>query len=208
MRAVFLDRDGVLNENVWYADTSRWESPRAADDFRLNSGILPALVRLRDAGFQLFLVSNQPNRAKGKCSATALPAMHAILLDALESAGLHLVEAYYCTHHPAHTGPCPCRKPSPYFLLEAARVYGVQLSQSWMIGDRATDMACGRAAGTQTAWVHTGQEQFTPTPEQFDLSGPDLPEVVNQILSLQRPCPKEAWIQRKIAYAACDASGT
>lgn len=183
MRAVFLDRDGVLNENVWYADTGKWEAPREVSDFRLKAGIIPALLGLADAGYCLFLVSNQPNAAKGKSSAAALPAMHAKLLDALQSAGLRFEEAYYCIHHPEHTGPCLCRKPSPYFLHEAARNYGVQLAESWMVGDRATDMACGRAAGVRTAWVNTGQESDTPAPEQMDLSGLGLTEIVGQMLA-------------------------
>jgi D-glycero-D-manno-heptose 1,7-bisphosphate phosphatase len=185
MRAVFLDRDGVLNENVWYADTRKWEAPREVAAFRLKPGVIPALLRLRNAGYRFFLVSNQPNVAKGKSSVAALPAMHARLLGELRSAALRFEEAYYCTHHPVHTGPCLCRKPSPYFLQEAARVYGVQLADSWMVGDRVSDMACGRAAGVRTAWVNTGQEPDTPAPEQVDVSGPDLAEVVERMLCEQ-----------------------
>ena len=182
-RAVFLDRDGVLNRNLWYADTGAWESPRSPAEFVLVDGVLPALVLLRDAGFLLFLVSNQPNEAKGKSAAGALEAMHAQLVAALAGAGLALLDAFYCTHHPDHTGPCVCRKPSPHFLKEAARDHGLALQQCWMVGDRVTDMQCGRAAGTRTAWVNTGQEPDTPDASLMDASGLNLASVVEHILS-------------------------
>ena len=183
MRAVFLDRDGVLNRNAWYADTGAWESPRAPDEFALCDGVLPALAMLRDAGFLLFVVSNQPNAVNGKSPPGALEAMHQALAGALASAGLALAGAFYCTHHPRYTGPCPCRKPSPYFLEKAAREHGLALADCWMVGDRATDMECGRAAGVRTAWVNTGQEPRTPDRALVDLAGGSLEEVSVQIVS-------------------------
>ncbi len=180
-RAVFLDRDGVLNRNVWYADTQAWESPRSPEEFTLHDGVLPALAILRDAGFLLFLVSNQPNAVNGKSKPDALDAMHAQLSAALASAGLRLEDAFYCTHHPRFTGPCPCRKPSPFFLQKAARDHGLALPGCWMVGDRATDMECGRAAGTRTAWVKTGQEPRSPGRELMDMEGSTLAELAPEI---------------------------
>ncbi len=181
-RAVFLDRDGVLNRNVFYPDTGAWESPRHARKFELVGGVLPALARMRDAGFLLFLVSNQPNAAKGKSSPDALQAMHALLAAAMEASNLRFSGVFYCTHHPAFTGPCICRKPSPYFLVQAAHAHSLDLAQCWMVGDRATDMECGRAAGTHTAWIRTGQERQVPSPELVDIRGADLGDVAGQIL--------------------------
>ncbi len=181
-RAVFLDRDGVLNQNVFYEDTCCWESPRCVSEFRFTDGLVPALQQLRDAGFLLFLVSNQPNEAKGKSSPGVLAAMHALLTQELAAAALVLEDAFYCTHHPQITGHCVCRKPSPYFLLQAAGAHDLSLSDSWMVGDRATDMECGRAAGTRTAWVETGQERVRPLPGCTDIQGSSLPDVVRQIL--------------------------
>ncbi len=182
-RAVFLDRDGVLNPNVFYADTRCWESPRAPDEFRLADGIVPALAQLQAAGFQLFVVSNQPNEAKGKSAAGALDAMHAMLLSWLGAGGIALAGAFYCRHHPEFTGPCVCRKPSPHFLKQALAAYGLAPALCWMIGDRATDMECGRAAGTRTAWIRTGQERVAPAAGMFDLKSTDLPGAVEQILA-------------------------
>ena len=177
-RAVFLDRDGVLNRNVWYRDTGAWESPRLPHEFELADGVLPALAILRDAGFLLFVVSNQPNVAKGKAPPGALEAMHTILTEALAAYGLTLTGAFYCTHHPSISSPCPCRKPSPYFLQRAAHDHGLLLADCWMVGDRVTDMECGRAAGTRTGWVNTGQEPETPAPHLVDVEGASLPAIV------------------------------
>lgn len=180
-RAVFLDRDGVLNPNVWYGDTREWESPRLPHEFRLADGVLPALATLRDAGFLLFIVSNQPNVAKGKAPPGALEAMHALLTGWLTAHRLSLAGAFYCTHHPTVTGPCLCRKPGPYFLHEAARDHDLRLTDCWMVGDRATDMECGRSAGTRTGWVNTGQEPETPSPHMVDVQGANLQEIVGKI---------------------------
>ncbi len=182
-RAVFLDRDGVLNRNVWYPDTGAWESPRRWTEFQLAQGVLPALASLRDAGYLLFLVSNQPNVAKGKSPPGELEAMHGLLTEQLAGARIALAEAFYCVHHPEFTGPCLCRKPSPYFLNEAARVYELSLSECWIIGDRSTDVACGRAAGVRTVWVRTGQEHDVPDSMSVDIWSKSLPDAANQILA-------------------------
>ncbi len=185
-RAVFLDRDGVLNRNVWYEDTAAWEAPRSLDEFTLHEGALPALALLRDAGFALFVVSNQPNVVNGKGSAEVLAAQDERLREALAAAGVDLAEAFYCTHHPDFTGECPCRKPSPHFLEQAAREHGIALAESWMIGDRVTDMQCGRGAGARTAWIYTGQEPDSPDPALVDVSGQSLAEIVEKIGSAPR----------------------
>jgi len=157
-RAVFLDRDGVINHNVYYADTGEWESPRRTADFIFMNGVLPALESLQRADFLLFVVSNQPSFAKGKTSLDELHAVHAHMEYLLEANKIRLTDAYYCFHHPAGivrelAVQCNCRKPSPYFLLAAASDYGLELPESWMIGDRDTDIKCGHAAGVQTIQV-------------------------------------------------------
>jgi D-glycero-D-manno-heptose 1,7-bisphosphate phosphatase len=184
-RAVFLDRDGVLNRNIYYPDTHAWESPRTPGAVRLTPGIAPALASLKAAGYLLIVVSNQPNAAKGKCSREALDLVHAQVVSLLASEAIALDAHYLCLHHPDHTGPCECRKPSPFFLLEAAATYGIDLDQSWMIGDRATDVACGRAAGTRTIWIDNGERTPAPSPENApDLIAPSAPEAIAHLLEL------------------------
>ena len=180
----------MLNRNVFYPDTSAWESPRQPHEFELAEGVVPALARLRAAGFLLFLVSNQPNAAKGKSTPEALRTMHGVLEVRLRAAGLEFSGVFYCTHHPAFTGPCLCRKPSPYFLEQAARQHGLALEPCWMIGDRATDMECGRAAGARTAWVRTGEERAEPRTGLVDLRSESLPDAVEQILKFKGRRPE------------------
>jgi D-glycero-D-manno-heptose 1,7-bisphosphate phosphatase len=156
--ALFLDRDGLLNELVFYPSSGEWESPRIRADFRLLPGVGGALAAFSEAGWPLFLVSNQPSCAKGKTTMADLLDVHAALLEALAPLGVAFREAYYCYHHPDSIvpelkGPCACRKPSPHFLREAARVHGLDLSASWMIGDQDMDLLCGRNAGCRTVLV-------------------------------------------------------
>src|SRR5580658_7313224 len=161
-RAVFLDRDGVINRNVWNPATLEYESPLTADAFELLPGVLSALAELRRAGYLIFLVSNQPNYAKQKVSMEILDAIHQKLIAATARAGIAWAACYYCFHHPegfiqGYSGACVCRKPSPYFLFWARRDFGLELSLSWMIGDRESDVQCGRAAGTRTILIADGE---------------------------------------------------
>jgi len=148
--AVFLDRDGVLNRNVWNPRTGQYESPLRPEQFELLPRVIPSLQLLCNAGYLLFLVSNQPNYAKGKASMEALDAIHNKLEAALAEAKIVFTAFYYCYHHPEFSGECSCRKPSPYFLLKARDAFGIDLVASWMVGDRVTDIECGRKAGVRT----------------------------------------------------------
>ena len=190
-RAVFLDRDGVLNRNVYYPDTQAWESPRAAEQVQLTPGIADALSLLKTAGYLLIVVSNQPNAAKGKCSREALDLVHAQVVSLLAAKNIALDAHYLCFHHPEHTGPCQCRKPSPFFLRTAAVDYGIDLDRSWMIGDRATDVACGRAAGTRTVWIDTGEGSAAPDPAIAPtLIARNVPEAIAHLLELASPATR------------------
>lgn len=184
-RAVFLDRDGVLNRNVYYSDSGEWEAPRKSADLELLPGVPQALIRLRAAGYALFLVSNQPSFAKGKTGLTELHAVHDRLCELVGRTIFDSV--YYCFHHPEgvvpeFSGPCRCRKPSPYFLELAAKDHGIDLSGSWMIGDRHSDVLCGRAAGARTIQVDFGHPSQTPAQASPDHRAADLPAAVELIL--------------------------
>ena len=159
--AVFLDRDGVLNRNVWNPATGQSESPLTPEQFELLPDVLPALRLLCDAGYLLFLVSNQPNYAKGKASMDMLNAIHCRLETALTEAKISFAAFYYCFHHPEFTGECMCRKPSPYFLFQARDIFGVHLGASWIVGDRATDVECGRSAGMRTIEISDSSASTT-----------------------------------------------
>ena len=169
MKAVFVDRDGVINEPVW--DVDSFESPYRPEDVILVPGAAEALARLRDAGFALVLVSNQPAAAKGKATREALDAVHERVMDALR---IELDGVYYCHHHPDFTGPCDCRKPAPGLLLRAADELGLELSESWMIGDADTDVAAARSAGTHAVLVTHPRTGHRRSGAEADLIAPDL----------------------------------
>ena len=148
-KALFLDRDGVLDELVHHADTGEWEAPRSASEMRLLPGVGAALRGAAAAGWMIFVVSNQPDAAKGKTTRESLDAAHRRLLELLPDASV--TEFFYCFHRAEDR--CRCRKPQPYFLQEAARKYDIDLNGSWFVGDVATDVDCGRRAGTHTAML-------------------------------------------------------
>jgi D-glycero-D-manno-heptose 1,7-bisphosphate phosphatase len=184
-RAVFLDRDGVINRNVWNPATSQYESPLTADAFELLPGVMHALLRLQSAGFLLFVVSNQPNYSKGKSSIDTPAAIHRKLLALTTQAGIIFAGCYYCFHHPegsesGYAGPCVCRKPSPYFLLHAQEHFGIDLAASWMIGDRESDVQCGKAAGTRTILIQDAPQ--TPRSTIADESASQLADATQWIL--------------------------
>jgi D-glycero-D-manno-heptose 1,7-bisphosphate phosphatase len=188
-RAVFLDRDGVINRNVFNPGTGEYESPGKPEDFELHPEVLPALRALQRASFQLFLVSNQPNHAKSKSTLEELQAVHGLLVKALESTGVQFTSFYYCYHHPkgvvdGYSGPCECRKPSPYFLRKASREFAISLPDSWMVGDRATDVECGITAGVRTIRVDEDHPaQRSSVEPKADYEARDLGHAVTIILA-------------------------
>jgi D-glycero-D-manno-heptose 1,7-bisphosphate phosphatase len=153
--AVFLDRDGVLNETVWDAADGRHESPLHAGDVALVDGAADAVRRLAEAGARLVIVSNQPAAAKGKATEAELDAVHEQVAALWADAGVRPDAWRYCRH--AAGDGCACRKPLPGLLLDAAAELGIDLGASWLIGDTDADAGAGRAAGVRTILVeHPG----------------------------------------------------
>ncbi len=142
-RAVFLDRDGTLMEEVNYCN-----DPKTV---RVFPGTVGALQGLRHAGWLTVVVTNQSGLARGKISPEQYAAVNAEFLRQLPG-GIDAV--YFCADHP--DSPTPRRKPGSGMLEEAARNHGIDLSRSWMIGDKEIDVECGRRAGCRTILVRTG----------------------------------------------------
>jgi len=154
-RAVFLDRDGVINRYVCDPEFGTIDSPATPDEFVLTSGVSQALKELHELGFLLIVVSNQPGIAKGRFSPTLLDATTQKMNR--ETSGF-LDAVYYCLHHPQAVLPeyreqCECRKPRPGLLLQAAREWDVDLASSYMIGDGVVDVQAGNAAGVATIFI-------------------------------------------------------
>ena len=184
-RALFLDRDGVINELVHYPDYGEWESPRTVADLRMRPGIVDPLQQIVTRGWLVFLITNQPSYAKGKCRLEDLMDVHGEVLDRLRQSGVTITDSFVCYHHPASTiagyGDCSCRKPSPWFLVEAARAHDVDLARSWMAGDQDSDIEAGLRAGCRTALInyeHSDVKRGGRTP---DLVCADLAELVRNL---------------------------
>jgi D-glycero-D-manno-heptose 1,7-bisphosphate phosphatase len=157
-RAVFLDRDGVINAMCWDPDHGLVDSPSRPEEFRLLPGVTEALHDLRALGFRLVVVSNQPGIAKGKLTLRLLEAITHTMCAALRDAGIELDGIYYCLHHPeaivpAYRHACDCRKPRPGLLRQAACNLGLDPARSYMVGDGVTDVLAGKAAGCTTIWL-------------------------------------------------------
>jgi D-glycero-D-manno-heptose 1,7-bisphosphate phosphatase len=151
--AIFLDRDGVLIEDVHYL--------AAPEQVRLVPGSAEAIAALNRAGWPVVVVTNQAGVGKGLFPVEAVGEVHAHLSALLATFGATVAGYYFCPHHPeaeveAYRVRCDCRKPRPGMLLQAADELGLDLEQSWMIGDRVSDLEAGAAAGCRTVLVRTG----------------------------------------------------
>lgn len=145
--AVFLDRDGVINRERGYVC-------RAAD-FELIDGVLEAVRQIQDRGFTLVVVTNQSGIGRGYYDEAAYQEVDRAMRERFLAAGLPLAAVYYCPHAPAAN--CDCRKPAPGMLLRAQREHDIDLSRSWMVGDKESDLEAAHRAGVpQRVLVRSG----------------------------------------------------
>ncbi|MCR5488399.1 MAG: HAD-IIIA family hydrolase [Lachnospiraceae bacterium] len=161
--AVFLDRDGVLNEIVFNEETEQLDSPLSREELKLLDGVGEAVRKLREKGFYLFIVTNQPAAAKGKTTLGRLYEVNAELRQRLSPDGEDRIdEVFMCPHYPKESPrtkesfliqSCDCRKPKAGLIRSACQKYGIDLEHSYMVGDSYTDIACGREAGLQTVFI-------------------------------------------------------
>jgi D-glycero-D-manno-heptose 1,7-bisphosphate phosphatase len=157
-RAVFLDRDGVINEMWWDSEHGTVDSPMNPDQFSLLPGVGEAIRMLRDLGFLIVVVSNQPGVAKGKMVPGLLDEITRKMHQGLSASRACIDAVYYCLHHPEavfseYHVDCDCRKPKPGLLLRAANHLNIDLPRSYMIGDGTVDVLAGKAAACKTIWL-------------------------------------------------------
>jgi D-glycero-D-manno-heptose 1,7-bisphosphate phosphatase len=185
-QAVFIDRDGTISEEVGYINhPSR---------FRLFPYSPDAIKLLHDNGWLTILVTNQAGVARGYFSEEMVQAVHATMTAELKSNGAKLDAIYYCAHHPSVGEPpyrfdCDCRKPKPGLITRAAQDFDIDVSQSWMVGDRYSDIELARNAGLKSAFVLSGyglgewEHQRTGWTVNPDLVAKNLLEAVQLIVS-------------------------
>ena len=171
-RAVFLDRDGVITRPL--VRNGRPFAPRTLDELEILPGVPEALRRLRGAGFELVVVTNQPDVARGTTGLDEIRRMHVRLTDALP-----IDDVRVCPHDDADA--CECRKPKDGLLRAAARERRLSLGDSFMIGDRWRDMEAGARAGCRTVFVDWSYDE--PRPVSVDKIVRSLPEAVEWILT-------------------------
>jgi D-glycero-D-manno-heptose 1,7-bisphosphate phosphatase len=157
-RAVFLDRDGVINRMVYHAEFGLVDSPQNPGEFQLLPGAGEAVRHINELGLLAIVVSNQPGIAKGKCTPAGLEAITARMHAELAAVGARLDAVYYCLHHPeaslaAYRLACDCRKPQPGLLQRAAREHSIDLGSSFVVGDGLTDVLAGQAVGCTTLFL-------------------------------------------------------
>lgn len=153
-RAVFLDRDGVINSMVYYKDHGIVDSPFTCRQFKVLPGVKRAIKLIKGMGMKAIVVSNQPGMAKGHYSCVELQAIDKKMCATLKGS-ISLDGVYYCLHHPQakfskYRKNCSCRKPKPGLILKAAKEQGIDLSRSYMIGDGVSDIEAGSRAGCKT----------------------------------------------------------
>lgn len=184
-RAVFIDRDGTISDEVGYVNhVSRYRVyPFAAE----------AVSALHRAGWLAILVTNQAGVARGYFGEEMIGQVHAVLAEELGRGGARLDAVYYCPHHPSVGEPpyrqaCDCRKPKPGLIHGAARQFGLDLAKCWMVGDRYSDVVLARNAGVRSAFVLTGygrgefEHQSHGWEQRPDLVAENLLEAVRKIV--------------------------
>ena len=184
-RAVFIDRDGTLSEEVGYINHP--------ERFRLFSYAGEAIRHLNENGWLAIVTTNQAGVARGYFSEEMIETVHKSMGEKLAADGAHLDAIYYCAHHPSVGEPpyrfdCDCRKPKPGLIARAARDFDIDLKNSWMVGDRYSDIQMARNAGVRSAFVLSGygrgewEHQRQSWNEQPDMVAENLLQVVLNIV--------------------------
>ena len=143
-KAIFMDRDGVINYN-------RDDYVKSWAEFKFIPGAKEAIKRINDTDKLLILITNQSPIGRGIFNKETLDNIHFKMLNELSTAGAHIDAIYFCPHKPDDN--CDCRKPKPGLILKAAADYNIDLKESWMVGDSDTDLTSGAAAGCKTIKV-------------------------------------------------------
>ena len=160
-KAVFLDRDGVINAIVFHKDVEVLDSPFNIDQVRIIEGSFEAIANLNRLGYKVFLVTNQPGAAKGKITLNRIEEINQHIVDLASNIGAKIDQVYCCPHHPVGDlggdpsliKSCKCRKPDIGLFLAAFDDHQIDAKLSFMVGDSISDIEAGKAAGLTTVLV-------------------------------------------------------
>lgn len=180
-RAVFLDRDGVINSAI--VRDGKPYPPRTREEFKLLPGVTEACAKLRAAGFNLIVATNQPDVGRGTIDASVVEELHRAMMDLLP---LDRIEVCYDGSDKEASG---FRKPAPGMLIRAADELGIDLSRSFMVGDRWRDIDCGHAAGCKTIFIDYGYSE--PLRREPHFRAGSLIEAAALILSFSEGATKQ-----------------
>lgn len=175
MRAVFLDRDGVINRAL--VRNGKPYPPAGLEEFEILPGVHEACASLKKEGYLLVVATNQPDVGRGTLSQEVVEDIHAHMRREL---AVDRVEV--CYHAGQGEPECDCRKPRPGMLIRAAGELGIDLSRSWMVGDRWRDIDCGHAAGCRTVFVDRGYAEELRQAPDYRVNG--LPDAAKLILEV------------------------
>lgn len=177
-KAIFLDRDGVLNHEIYDYITK-------PEDFEVLEYQIPPLKRLYDEGYLLIVITNQGGIAQSRYTEETLAEMHQTLFGKFEAHGAEIIHAYHCPHHPTISGDCACRKPKSGMLLEAIGTYHIDPALSVMIGDKPRDVEAANGAGVRGIEI-LPDEQIDYELVKRVLAGEEMKACSVGILALER----------------------
>ncbi|RMF61447.1 MAG: D-glycero-beta-D-manno-heptose 1,7-bisphosphate 7-phosphatase [Calditrichaeota bacterium] len=182
-RAVFLDRDGTLNEDVHFLDS--------VENLRLIPGAIEAVRIFNQLNMKVVVVSNQSGIARGYFDEDTVKEIHQAMAQRFLQSGARIDAFYYCPHHPEYGNPpyqqqCYCRKPNPGMLLSAAEELDIGFPSSYMVGDKLSDIETGKRVNLFTILVLTGKGSVEAKRMQSDLTLPQADVVVQDILEAAR----------------------
>jgi len=212
-RAIFLDRDGVINGMVFNAEFGTVDSPANPDELSLLPGVANAIAELNQRDYLVIVISNQPGIAKGRFSPELLEAMTSRMMARIGANGGKVDATYYCLHHPEavqaeYRVVCNCRKPKPGLLLKAAGDLSIDLSQSFMVGDGVTDVLAGLAAGTRTIFINSRKcyacdalAQYNAEPEFIAANLSEVAEIIRRIEANHPSVSEFGWTCAEISEA-------
>ncbi|MHB8565639.1 MAG: D-glycero-alpha-D-manno-heptose-1,7-bisphosphate 7-phosphatase [Nitrososphaerales archaeon] len=192
-RAAFCDRDGVLNDLVYNKEEGQIGSPFSAKQLRVFPYVPPAAKKIKELGFKVIVISNQPGVSKGQFSYAEFERMNEKIRKELAKNKVSFDAEYYCLHHPSalikkYKQDCDCRKPKPGLILRAAKEHNIDLKKSYFVGDALIDVRAGKSAGCNTilvghltTFLAKMMEKENATPDYMVPSLKDVPYLLSSL---------------------------